>query len=240
MKAADIMAPTVITVSSEATIQEAIRLMLQNRISGLPVVNAVGDLVGIVTEGDFLRRAEIGTGRKRSRWLELLAGPGKLADEYVQTHSRRVKDIMTADVISVELHTPLDECVQIMQKHNIKRVPVVEERRVLGMITRATLVHVLGGVLKKVGPANAEDNAIRRRILAELNSLPWKINPGINVIVQDGIVDLRGVITEDRERNALRVAAENVRGVKAVKDHLTWVEPISGFVIEPPAEGNNR
>src|SRR6187549_447638 len=138
----------------------AIRIMLQSRISGLPVTNSDGRLVGILTEGDFLRRIETGTQRRRPRWLEYLVGPGRLADEYTRSHGRKVREIMTFDVLSVTEDTPLDEVVRLMEKRRIKRLPVVRGNEVVGIVSRANLVHALAGLAREVKPAAAGDQAI--------------------------------------------------------------------------------
>ena len=134
MKAKDVMTPNVVTIAPEASILEALRLMLQHRISGLPVVDKNGTLAGIVTEGDFLRRGELGTQRHRARWLEFLIGPGRLATEYVRACGRKVDEIMTTDLHTVTEETPLEEIVQLMEKHRIKRLPVVRGRQIVGIV----------------------------------------------------------------------------------------------------------
>lgn len=235
MKAADAMRPDVITIAPDASVLEAARVMLQNRISGLPVVDGAGRLVGIVTEGDFLRRAEIGTGRKRPRWLEFLLGPGRLADEYVHTHARKVQEVMTPDPVTVEEETPLDEVVRVMERRRVKRVPVTRGDRIVGIISRANLMYALASVSRQV-PGADDDGAIRSRIVDELGKQPWAPAAGIDVTVRNGIVELWGCILEERQRGAVKVLAENTPGVKEVRDHLVWVEPVSGTVIEPPRD----
>ena len=146
MKAAEIMSLGVATVRPDTTVSEAARTMLQFGVSGLPVIDTSGKLVGIVTEGDFLRRAEMGTERQRPRWLEFLLGPGRLAQEYVHSHGRKVEEIMTPDVVTVSEHTPLQEVVRLMETRRIKRVPVVsntEAHKIVGIISRANLVQAL-------------------------------------------------------------------------------------------------
>jgi len=123
MKAKDVMTPHVLSVAPDASISAAARLMLQNRISGLPVIDGSGNLVGMVTEGDFLRRAEIGTQRRRARWIEFLIGPGRLADEYSRSSGRSVSDVMTRDVHTASIDASLDDIVRIMERHRVKRVP---------------------------------------------------------------------------------------------------------------------
>jgi CBS-domain-containing membrane protein len=203
--------------------------MLQNKISGLPVVDAKGQLVGMVTEGDFLRRGELGTQRQRSRWLEFLLGPGRLADEYVQSSGRQVSQVMTPDPKTITPQTPLEEVVRLMEHHRIKRLPVVHDSKVVGIVSRANLLRALASVAREVKPEASDDATIREQIIAECAKQPWA--PRINVVVCDGVVSLSGVITDDRARQAFIVAAENVPGVKAVQDRLAWIEPTSGMVL---------
>jgi CBS domain-containing protein len=218
-----------ITVEPEASVTRAVRLMLQNKISGLPVVDGEGRLVGMVTEGDFLRRGELGTQRQRPRWLEFLLGPGRLAAEYVQSSGRKVGEIMTPEPKTITPETPLDEVVSLMERHRIKRLPVVQDGKLAGIVSRANLLHALASVAREVKAPAGDDATIRERILAECAKQPWA--PHVNVVVRDGVVGLWGVITDERERQAFIVAAENVPGVKAVHDHLAWVEPTSGMVV---------
>ena len=229
MKAQDIMTLGVVSVPSNASVMRAVQPMLQNEISGLPVVDDKGSLVGIVTEGDFLRRGELGTQRKRPRWLEFLVGPGRLAEEYVHACGRKVDQIMTPDPYTVSVDTPVDEIVRLMEKHRIKRLPVVKDGKPVGVVSRANLLTALASAAREVtGPA-PDDVAIREQILVECANQPWA--PEINVIVKNGIVELKGAMTDERERQALIVAAENVSGVKAVHDHLVWVDAMSGMAF---------
>ena len=231
MKVQDIMTRKVLSIEANASVLQAIRSMLQNRISGLPVVNAHGNLVGIVTEGDFLRRAETRTERQRPRWLEFFAGPGRLADEYVRTHARKISDVMTPEPYTVTEDTPLEDVVQLMEKRRIKRLPVVRGKALVGIISRANLLHALASVAPTV-PATADtDQRIRSNLLAELESQKWAPVNFLDIIVRNGVVELWGTITDERERQALIVAAQNVSGVKDVRDHLVWIEPMSGVVI---------
>jgi CBS domain-containing protein len=233
MKAVDVMTHPVVTVEAEAPITAAVRLMLQNRISALPVVNAEGNLVGIVSEADFLRRTEIGTEMRRPHWLEFLLGPGRLAAEYVRAHARTVGEVMTSDVVTVTEDTPVDEIVRLIERRRVKRVPVVRDGRIVGIVSRADVFRVLAALVDVTPPATVDDIALSARVLAELEKQNWAPR-GVNVRVNDGVVELSGTILDERERKALRVAAENVPGVKAVRDHLCWIEPMSGWVIEAP------
>ena len=234
MNASDVMTRNVLSVRPEATIAEAIRLMLDNRISGLPVLDETGRLVGILTEGDLLRRGETGTERHRPRWLEILMGPGRLAEEYVRTHGRRIAEVMTRDPVGVSPDTPLEEIVALMERHRIKRVPVLDGDVPVGILSRADLLRGLAGALAEAPVAAASDEEIHERILAELARAAWVPRDGVAITVENGVVDLNGVILDEKERVALRVAAENVSGVRAVQDHLVWVEPVSGTVIDAP------
>ncbi len=231
MKASDIMSSRVISVAPDATVLEATRLMLQNHISGLPVIDPSGALVGIITEGDFLRRAETGTERKRPRWLEILIGPNSLAGDYVRSHGRRVEEVMTRDPVTVAEDVSLDEVVRIMERRRIKRLPVMRGDKVVGIISRANLLHALASVGAQLPAGTESDAEIRQRVIDELNRQPWAPIALIDIVVKNGAVELWGTITESKQGEALRVCAENIPGVKSVVSHLTWIEPMSGMVI---------
>lgn len=233
MKASDVMTRDVLTVGRETAVAEAIRLMLDNNVSGLPVLADNGKVVGILTEGDLLRRSETGTERHRPRWLEILMGPGRMAGEYIRTHGRRVEEIMTTDLISVAPDTPLDEVVSLMERRRIKRVPVLDDEALLGIVSRADLLRSLLQALEAPHNEALGDDEILEQILAELAKAAWVPRDGLSITVQNGVVELNGVILEEKEREALRVVAENAPGVRAVEDHLVWIEPVSGTVIEP-------
>ena len=230
MKARDVMTWGVNSIEADASVMRAAQLMLQHKISGLPVVDAHGKLVGIVTEGDFLRRGEIGTQRRRPRWLEFLIGPGRLATEYVRACGRKVSEIMTPNPRTIAEDTSLDKIVELMERHRIKRLPVVEDGKLVGVVSRANLMHALASLAREAKPSAEGDAVIRDRIQAELAKQSWA--PQINVVVRDGVVELWGVITDDRERQAFIVAAENVPGVKVVHDHLVLIEPMSGMIFQ--------
>src|SRR5215472_13752857 len=236
MNAADIMTRTVLSAGPETPVAEAIGLMLHNSVSGLPVIDDVGQLVGILTEGDLLRRGETGTERHRPRWLEILMGPGRLAEEYVRTHGRKIGEVMTRNPVCVRPDTTLKEIVELMERHRIKRVPVLDKEVPVGILSRADLLRGLAGALEGTPAAATTDEEIRERIVAELTRSAWVPRDGIAITVENGIVDLNGVILDEKERAALRVAAENVPGVRAVEDHLVWVEPVSGTIIDDTRE----
>jgi len=237
MKAKDVMTPHVLSVAPDASISAAARLMLQNRISGLPVVDGSGKLVGMVTEGDFLRRTEIGTQRQRARWIEFLIGPGRLADEYSRSSGRSVSDVMTRDVHTASIDASLDDIVRIMERHRVKRVPVVEGGKVVGIVTRANLLRALAGIADEIPPSSAGDTAIREQIFAELKRQTWAPIALIDVTVRKGVVALSGALTDERQRQALRILAKNDPGVKEVQDDLVWFEPETGMYLEAPEKG---
>jgi CBS-domain-containing membrane protein len=158
-----------------------------------------------------------------------------MAGEYVRTHGRKVEAIMTTDLISVTGNTPLDEVVGLMERRRIKRVPVIEGDVLVGIVSRLDLLRALLRAIEGQHSEDRGDDDIREQILAELAKAAWVPRDGLSISVKDGVVDLNGVILEEKEREALRVVAENVPGVRAVEDHLVWIEPVSGTVIEPPA-----
>ncbi len=233
MNAANAMTRDPVTVREDTPLAEVIRLMLDRHISGVPVVARDGTLVGIVTEGDLLRRAETGTERQRPRWFAFLLGPGRLAEDYVRTHARKAGEVMTRSVVAVPPDTPLADVVTLMEERRIKRVPVVVADCCVGIVSRADLIRALGRTLDSQ-PDLSSDDAIRDHVLQEIRNSGWAAATNIAVTVSEGVVHLDGVIFDERERSALRVAAESAPGGKDVRDHLTWVEPNSGAAV--PAE----
>jgi CBS domain-containing protein len=231
MNAEQVMTRRVVSITPDATIWEAACLMLEKEISGLPVIDDKGNLVGIVSEGDCLRRAETGTERRRSRWLEFLTSPSQLASEYVHSHGRRVAEVMTTNVITVTEDASLEQIVHLMESRRIKRVPVLRGRDVVGIVCRANVLHALASLASVEPAASKDDTAIREQILAELEKHAWAPRHLIEVTVTDGVVDLWGVVLAANQGDAAVVAAENVSGVKAVRNHLAWVEPMSGMVF---------
>jgi CBS domain-containing protein len=218
MRARDVMVRAVATTTPETTVEKVARLMINLRISGVPVLDRNGRLVGIVTEGDLLRRAETGTERRRSRWSEWFSANSRLAAEYVKSHARRVKDVMTREVVSVGELASLGEIAELMETRRIKRVPVVHDGKIVGIVSRADLLQVLasGGATT----ADEEsDRLIHERLLAELRKQEWANPAESNVVVSDGVVHLWGTVGSEEERRALHVVAENIPGVRAIEDH---------------------
>jgi CBS domain-containing protein len=235
MRAHQIMTRSVVTVSPETTIVDAANLMLQRHVSGLPVLDPSGKLVGIVSEGDFIRRSEIGTGRKRGRWLQLILGPGQSASDFVHEHGRKVAEVMTRSPLTITEDTGLAEIVELMEKNNVKRLPVVRGESVVGIVSRANLLQAVASLGREVPDPTADDDHIRRRIIDALEKNDW-CPFGLNVVVRNGIVHLSGVITEERARAAAIVAAETIEGVKKVHDHLCWVDAMSGIYLDSPED----
>lgn len=235
MRAHQIMTKYVTTVTPHTSIEDAANIMLRCHVSGVPVVDDDGALVGIVSESDFLRRSEIGTERKRSPLLRFFAGAGKLATEFVHERGRKVEDVMTRDPITVNEQTPLSDLVELMEKHGIKRLPVMSGRILVGIVTRSNLLQAVASMAHEIPDPTADDDHMRRRIIDTLEKNDW-CPMGLSVVVRDGIVHLNGIITEERSRQAAIVAAENVAGVKKVHDHLCWFEPMSGIYMESPED----
>lgn len=242
MQAKDIMVEgaNVVTVRPDDSIYTAIRLMLKKGISGLPVVECgpleTPKLVGIVTEGDFLRRRETKTLRRRPSWLQLLLGPGKLADEYVRASGRKISDVMTAPAVTIKEETTIEDIVGLMEDAKIKRLPVVRGDTLVGIVTRANLLRALVRESHRQSDVPSTDKAIEERVMQEIDAQPW--NPGrmVQATVKDGVVKLTGGIMEERERQAILVAIENVPGVRAIEDHIAFVEPLSGMVLPSPQD----
>lgn len=235
MRAHQIMTKDVVTVTPHTSIEDAANIMLRCHISGLPVVDESGALKGVVSQSDFLHRSEIGTGRKRNALVEFFCGPGRLATEFVHERGRRVEDVMTWDPVTVQEETPLDELVHLMEKNDIKRLPVMRGKSLVGIVTRSNILRAVAGIAHEIPDPTADDIHIRDRILRQVNGTHWR-PISFDVTAHQGVVHLHGIITDDRARQAAIVAAENTSGVKEVHDHLCFVEPYSGFFMESPED----
>ena len=231
MRAHQIMTRKVVTVTPEQTVLQATNLMLKNHFSGLPVVDQAGSVVGIVSEGDFLRRSEIGTPRKRNRLLSLVFGHGREAEDYVHEHGRKISEVMTPSPITVREDVSLSEIVSIMERKKIKQVPVVRHGKLIGIVSRSNLLQALASLSDDVPNPTTGDDHIRQLITEEIEKHDWR-PIGLNVIVRDGIAHLSGVIPNERYRQAIIVAAENVQGVVKVHDHLFWMDLVTGNHLE--------
>ena len=220
MNAADVMVTNVITVRTDASVAQIAEILLANRISAVPVVDASSALVGIVSEGDLIHRVEAGTEQHRSWWLEFFVGKETLAREFVKSHTRKATDVMTHPVITVKPDTPLGEIASLLEKHRIKRVPVVKNGKIVGIVSRANLIQALVTLGDKIAPAaSVQDSILRDNLLAQLRSQSWWTNK-VNVIVQNGTVELWGFVDSEAEKDAIRVAVEVTPGVRKVSNNL--------------------
>lgn len=228
MKARDVMVSPVITVKPSSSVRDVAKTFLERRISAVPVVDDQGKLVGIVSEGDLMHRAEAGTERRRSWWLLGFTDDEALAAEYVKAHARKVADIMTRRVITASPDTPLHQIASLLENNAIKRVPIVKDGELVGIVSRANLIQAVASDRKRL-EIPVSDEVIREKILANLKAEPWAHTGLVNVIVKGGVVDLFGITGSDAERKALCVAAESVPGVCAVHDNFikrpmqTWI-----------------
>jgi CBS domain-containing protein len=228
MRADQIMTRRVITCGPDATIVEAADTMLRHHISGLPVVDKSGKLIGIISEGDFVRRAEIGTERRRGRWLEFLVGSGKSAAEFVRGHGRKVEEIMTPNPHTITEDTQIEAVAQIMEAKNIKRLPVLRRTELVGIVTRSNLVQAVAHLARHVPQPTDDDDGIRKKVTTAIESTKWSPDR-LTVMVRDGVVTLFGLVKNEPSRRAAIVAAENVPGVTNVHDCL--------LTFPPPEEG---
>ncbi|MBB3258119.1 CBS-domain-containing membrane protein [Paraburkholderia bannensis] len=222
MQASDIMTTEVISVPVSVSVFDVAELMAKHHISGLPVLGDDGKIAGMVSEGDLLHRVETGTGKPQRSWFaEFLYSTRRLATEYLKEHALKVSDVMTANVVSVLPQTPLADVADLLQRHRIKRVPVVVDGKVLGIVSRSNLVQALARAAQGPSDALASDEALRQHVVQVLSGHRWAM-AAEDVVVKDGIVHLWGTVTSEEERRAICVSAERVIGVKGVEDHLGY------------------
>jgi CBS domain-containing protein len=220
MKAADVMVSNVITVGVNASIGEVAAILLNNHISAAPVVDEKGELVGMVSEGDLIRRPEIGTTKRHSWWLELISNKWASATEYIKSHSRKVADVMTRDVITAKPDTPLGDIAAMLERNRIKRVPIVEGGKLVGLVSRANILQALASATKKLSSlTTANDSELRKKVQSRLAAEPWRPTM-LTVTVQDGTVDLWGLVHSVEEKQAAELAAETTPGVRAVVNNI--------------------
>ena len=228
MKVMDVMTRRVIAVAPEATIRDAVRLMLTHHISGLPVIEAKRKLVGVVSEGDFLRRSETVTERRHSRWFDAFFGPGESAEAFVHAHGTHVRDVMTRKPVTIAETAPLEEAVHLMESRNIKRLPVMRRGRVVGIVTRANLMRALASLHRGAPNVAKKDETIRERILAEFARQNWSAGASIDLTVRKGVADIWGHIVDIAQRDAIKILVESTPGVKRAYDHLEFHgEPVT-------------
>jgi CBS domain-containing protein len=224
MQVRDVMSTTVVTVHLDAPVEDIARQLLEHRISGVPVVDDDGALAGIVSEGDLMRRSELGTERRPSWWLTLLLESEERAARYAKTHGRHARDVMSAPVITVEEGVPLAEVARLLEKHRVKRLPVVRGSEVVGIVSRANLLQGLA-VHEAGKPVEASDQAIRAAIIETLRKDAGVRDELVNVIVSGGIVHLWGAVPSEQELRALRVAVENTEGVRGLENNVGVLPP---------------
>jgi len=221
MKAAEIMVSNVITVSGDATVRDVAKIMLANRIRTVPVIDERGGLVGIISEGDLVRRPEIETEKVRSWWLDSLNANAGLTDEFVRSHSRKVSDVMTRDVVTAKPDDSLGHIATLLEKNRIKRVPIVSSGKIVGLVSRANLVQALAN-LKDVRTERTAmaDAKLSGQVYARIQEAPRTTRSLPNVIVHDGTVQLWGAIGSETDRKVIRLAVEVIPGVRRVIDNL--------------------
>lgn len=225
MNAADVMVHQVITTGPDSTIRDVAAILIANQISAVPVIGVDGELLGIISEGDLLRRSEIRTQRTHSWWLEWLMSD-TLAAEFVKSHSRRVRDVMTRDVVVARADTPLHEIATLLEHNRIKRVPIVQDGKLVGLVSRANLVQAVASWRGDSPPTVLGDVALRNAVMANLEKQPWAHVALINVTAHAGQIDLWGIVDSEAQRAAIRVAVEVIPGVSAVNDNLT-IRPVA-------------
>jgi len=219
MNASDVMTSAVVTVSPDTPVAEVVDLLLRHGISGVPVVDESRAVLGVVSEGDLMRRAELGTEKQRGSWRTFFTGTARLAGDYVRSHGRLARDVMTADVICVGPLAPLDAIADVMEQHRIKRVPVVDNRALVGIVSRSNLLRALASRVEAEAAVPAGDSEIRQALMAELTRQPWSRRADNSVVVTDGVVHLWGLVASPEEGRALELAAGSIAGVKRVENH---------------------
>ena len=229
LTAADVMTTGVITVTPETPIHEIVKLLCDHHISGVPVIGDEEQLLGIVSEGDLIGHAQLVGEQRRSWWQTFLNGPTVLAQHYAKSHGRSASDVMTENVVTVVETTSVADTARALEQHRVKRVPVMRNGRLVGIVTRSNLLQVLA-TTDVSKPMNVADRVIRERLNDELEDQPWACLPSMNIVVQNGVVHLFGIVQSEEERHAMRLAAENQAGVTAVEDHLSIV-PATAYVF---------
>ncbi|HVU21882.1 MAG TPA: CBS domain-containing protein [Rhizomicrobium sp.] len=223
MKAKDVMTRRIPTVAPDVAVVDAAKKMHKYRIGGLPVVEASGKIAGIVTECDLLRCVDVTTGKRQPSWLQFLVGPTRAAEEFARSHARRVADVMTPDPFTVGEETPIEDIVGLMEGHNLKRIPVVRQGKIVGIVSRASLMSELLKTAKHGEARTADDRQLRQTILSEMDRTALAPSAMVDVQVDDGVATLTGTIFDERDRAALISLTENVAMVRAVQDRLACV-----------------
>ena len=223
LTAADVMTREVVSVGPDTPVRAIAELLFTRRISGVPVLED-GRLIGVVSEGDLIGHAAAIGEQRRSWWLSALMNDSVSARDYAKTHGRTARDVMTSAVITIGEAATLAEIAKTLERHRIKRVPVLREGKLVGIVSRGNLLQGLA-TLEVEAAATVDDDTIRERLIAELRGQSWAHLPPDAIAVENGIVRLSGIVQTEDERRALRIAAENIPGVKGVDDHLTIWSP---------------
>jgi len=194
--------------------------LAEHDVSALPVLDKEGKLVGVLSEADLIHRAEIGTEKHRPWWLEAVTGASTLAEEFAKSHGKKVGEIMTDGVISVAEETPLSEIAALFERKRIKRVPVVKDGKLVGIVSRSNLIQALASAVGHIDRHDETDRQIRLQLLSRLKDEPWTGFGERNITVSDGVVHLWGLVGSEAERKALLALAEGVPGVARVADEM--------------------
>ena len=221
MRALDVMVRDVVTVHPDMDVAEAVKLLIEHDVSALPVLNNEGNLVGVLSEADLIHRAEIGTEKHRPWWLEAVTGGSTLAEEFAKSHGKKVGEVMTDGVISVTEETPLSEIAALFERKRIKRVPVVKDGRLVGVVSQSNLIQALASLIGRTDHIDESDRQIRLELLSRLQEQSWTDFGSRNITVSDGVVHLWGLVGSEAERKALLALAEGVPGVSRVSDEMT-------------------
>jgi len=220
MKAADIMTTRVVTAGPDDEVRTLARLMSEHGISGIPIVGPEGQVLGMVSEGDLLRRREAGTERRRGWLFNTFAAPQTLAAEFTKSHGRKASDVMSRPVVTIDEHVPIARIVDLLERRGIKRVPVVRNGRLVGIVSRANLVRALAAMPEAQAEDDSpDDGAIRTALRKQLERLGFADATDLEVVVADGAIHLWGSYGSENERTVIRVAAESLAGVRSVADH---------------------
>jgi CBS domain-containing protein len=221
MKAQDVMVRDVVTVGPDTAVADAVSLLVKHDVSALPVVDADGNLIGILSEADLLERQELGAEHRHPWWIETLMPASKLAEEFAKAHGKKVSEVMSTDVITASEDTPVSEIAALLERHRIKRVPIMSDGKVVGIVSRSNLIQALASSKPALEPKNETDRSIRLELLDRLGrQQQWTDFGSRNIIVQDGVVHLWGLVSSESERKALTALAEGVPGVSDVADEM--------------------
>lgn len=217
MRAIDVMVRDVVTVRPDTDVAEAIKLLAEHDVSALPVLGAAGNLVRMLSEADLIHRVEIGTEKQRPWWVEAVTGASTLAEDFAKSHGKKAGEVMSSGVISVSEDTPLSEIAAVLERNGIKRVPVVKDGKLVGMVSRSNLIQALASVVGRIDHHNETDRQIRLDLLSRLKEQSWTDFGTRNITVSDGVVHLWGLVGSAAERKALLALAEGVPSVSGCR-----------------------